>query len=446
MRNFSYKSLAAILACALLATPIWANNPFEDTTVTVQSSSTTESEEIADTATTEDSAAETKAAAPEVKSENKEGIITAGALNVRNAPWGDVLGTIHKDDKVQITGSMGDWYIIDFNGKTGYIYSSWVTTDDKQGITKATYGTVVSGQNLSIRRVPSGDIIGEYEPGTKVYILGEVGDWYKIKYNNNEAFVLKKYVDVTGKVSASTAPATQASTGSFTKFTGYCTASTLNVRASGWGTVVGYLYNGNSVTITGEDGDWYKCDFKGTTRYVSKKYISKTKPTGSSSSSSSSNNYSNAGSSSATGNATSAQSGTLQERVVSCARALVGSTNFRGNDVSGGRLACAKVATTALKNAGALDSVVLNCRSAVKNLKAKGWVEVSVPPYQEGDVITWKTYDYTGDGVKDEDTHIGIILKEGNTYKAMNNSSSLRTPRISEINIAPISRVLRKVN
>ena len=200
MRNFSYKSLAAILACALLATPIWANNPFEDTTVTVQSSSTTESEEIADTATTEDSAAETKAAAPEVKSENKEGIITAGALNVRNAPWGDVLGTIHKDDKVQITGSMGDWYIIDFNGKTGYIYSSWVTTDDKQGITKATYGTVVSGQNLSIRRVPSGDIIGEYEPGTKVYILGEVGDWYKIKYNNNEAFVLKKYVDVTGKV------------------------------------------------------------------------------------------------------------------------------------------------------------------------------------------------------------------------------------------------------
>ena len=123
---------------------------------------------------------------------------------------------------------------------------------------------------------------------------------------------------------------------------------------------------------------------------------------------------------------------------------MVGSTNFRTSDVSGGRLACAKVATTALKNAGALDRVYLNCRDSVKALKAKGWVEVTPPPYQEGDVITWKTYDYTGDGIKDEDTHIGIILKEGNTYKAMNNSSSLRTPRISDINIAPISRVLRK--
>ncbi|HNV71038.1 MAG TPA: hypothetical protein PKO06_15150, partial [Candidatus Ozemobacteraceae bacterium] len=77
-------------------------------------------------------------------------------------------------------------------------------------------------------------------------------------------------------------------------------------------------------------------------------------------------------------------------------------------------------------------------------LKAHGWKEVSAPPYREGDVITWKTYDYTGDGVKDPDTHIGIILKEGGSFKAMNNSSRLRTPRITDIGIAPVTRVLRK--
>ena len=123
----------------------------------------------------------------------------------------------------------------------------------------------------------------------------------------------------------------------------------------------------------------------------------------------------------------------------------MGSTRFRGPEVSGGRLACAQVVTTALKNAGALNNVHLNCRSAVTDLKSKGWKEVSVPPFREGDVILWKTYDYTGDGIKDPDTHIGIMVKEGNTFKAMNNSSSLRTPRLSDpYSIGPITRVLRK--
>ncbi|OQA07596.1 MAG: hypothetical protein BWY66_01327 [bacterium ADurb.Bin374] len=127
------------------------------------------------------------------------------------------------------------------------------------------------------------------------------------------------------------------------------------------------------------------------------------------------------------------------------ARKLIGSTQFRTADVDYGNLACAKVVTTALKNAGALDSVSLNCRSTVDMLHAKGWKDVSAPPYKEGDVILWKTYDYTGDGVKDPDTHIGIIVKEGNSYMAMNNSSRLRTPRLSEpSSIGPVTRVMRK--
>ncbi|HNW36964.1 MAG TPA: hypothetical protein PKM25_18640, partial [Candidatus Ozemobacteraceae bacterium] len=142
---------------------------------------------------------------------------------------------------------------------------------------------------------------------------------------------------------------------------------------------------------------------------------------------------------------TPAPAGNLQQRVAQEARKLVGSTRFRGAEVDYGNLACAQVVTTALKNAGAIDRVSLNCRESVNMLHAKGWKDVSAPPYREGDVILWKTYDYTGDGVKDPDTHIGIIVKEGNSYMAMNNSSRLRTPRITEPSaIGPVSRVLRK--
>ncbi|NLK94502.1 MAG: SH3 domain-containing protein, partial [Clostridiales bacterium] len=37
--------------------------------------------------------------------------------------------------------------------------------------------------------------------------------------------------------------------------------------------VIGYLYNGNTVTITGESGNWYAISYNGTTGYVAKEYI-----------------------------------------------------------------------------------------------------------------------------------------------------------------------------
>lgn len=370
MKSVSYLTLASVLAVTMTAAPICADtNPFgESTTVKLNSSEATTENASTETVV---KAAESPKAEESTKTEdvamNETGTITAEALYIRTSPWGDVAGTYKKGDKVKIVGQTGDWYKVNHEGKICYIHANWVTTSKRQGQTEAKYGTVNSTTALNVHRTPSGDVISKLNPGDQVYILGEVGDWVKIKINNNEAFVQKKYID--------------------------------NSPSSG----------------------------------------------ASSSSSSSSNTVASSNKSQSTTSGTTASSGSLQANIVKCAKELVGSTAFRGSDVSGGRLACAKVATTALKNAGALDKVRLNCRDAVKDLKAKGWKEVSVPPWQEGDVITWKTYDYTGDGVKDDDTHIGIILKEGNSFKAMNNSSSLRTPRITDpYCIGPISRVLRK--
>lgn len=76
-----------------------------------------------------------------------------------------------------------------------------------------------------------------------------------------------------------TAPSASTSS-TFAKFTGYVTASTLNVR-SGAGTshsILGTLSKGTAVTVTGQSGNWYKISYKSKTAYVSKQYISKTKP------------------------------------------------------------------------------------------------------------------------------------------------------------------------
>ena len=430
MKKHFYISLALVMAVVTFTAPLFALTPFdESTSVSVENQNN-------DLETADVSVKGENSGNKDYKTSVK-GTITAEALNIRSYPWGDIIGTYSKGDQIDIIGEVGDWYKVNYNGKIGYIHGNWVTTPDKQGQTAPKYGVVNNCLWANVHRTPSGDVLSKLQSGAQVYILGEIGDWYKIKYNGNEAFISKNYVDLTNSADNSNTNNNDSnnSNNSSELFTGYVTASALNVRTGAWGTIVGTLYKGDEVKVIGKSGDWYQIEYNGTTRYVSAKYIYNPKDSGSSSGSNGSSD---------SGNAVPASNGSLQQNIVASARALVGSTNFRTSDVSGGRLACAKVATTALKNAGALDKVYLNCRDSVKALKAKGWVEVTPPPYQEGDVITWKTYDYTGDGIKDEDTHIGIILKEGNTYKAMNNSSSLRTPRISDINIAPISRVLRK--
>ena len=128
----------------------------------------------------------------------------------------------------------------------------------------------------------------------------------------------------------------------------------------------------------------------------------------------------------------------ILSRIASSIRSLIGSTRFRGADVDGGNLACAKVVSTALVNAGILNRVRLNCDDVVADLRAAGWRSVRVPPYQEGDVVTWTTSRGPG-------RHIGIIVKQGNTFQAVSNSSSARTPRVHSINYMPITQVLRKV-
>jgi hypothetical protein len=134
-----------------------------------------------------------------------------------------------------------------------------------------------------------------------------------------------------------------------------------------------------------------------------------------------------------------AGSATAQQTAIGRAvRGLVGSTSFRGADVDGGNLACAQVVSTALVNAGAINRVSLNCDTVVSDLRAAGWQRVSVPPYQEGDVVTWTTSRGPG-------RHIGIIVQDGSSYSAISNSSLQITPRKHAINYLPVTQVLRKV-
>ncbi len=402
--------LAMLLAFSTLNPVLAGENPFSDKAVDISKESYTPSID--------------PDLPPLTEGKSEQGTVDVETtLNIRTSPWGDIIGNLKGGDKVTIVGQSGDWYKISVNGKTAYVHTAYVKRKGEKDKPFARQGWVNSAIGLNVRRVPHGDKIGALKDQAAVEILGVSGNYYKIKWgDDNEAFVDKRYIDT--KMPASPKDEIQNDS-----FVGYVTASALNVRKSPWGPIETTIPNGIAVKVTGKVDDWYRIDYNGKTRYVHADYIAKSR-----------------GGTPATTPPPSSTPGNLQQKIAQEARKLVGSHSFRGPEVDYGNLACAQVVTTALKNAGALTRVHLNCRSTVSDLKSKGWREVSVPPYQEGDVITWKTYDYTGDGVKDPDTHIGIIVKEGNSYMAMNNSSRLRMPRLTTPTaIGPITRVLRKV-
>ncbi|RCK77813.1 MAG: hypothetical protein OZSIB_2582 [Candidatus Ozemobacter sibiricus] len=142
--------------------------------------------------------------------------------------------------------------------------------------------------------------------------------------------------------------------------------------------------------------------------------------------------------------------GSLAQRVVNAAQDLVNRYRTSGSFpydplTEGGLLGCAQVATTALKNAGVPVSIELAVLRVIPQLRAAGWKEVVVPPYKAGDVVTWSTYDTSGDGRNDPDTHIGIVMQSGNSVQAMSNDSIARRPSIHSVTAFPVTRVLRAV-
>lgn len=58
---------------------------------------------------------------------------------------------------------------------------------------KKRIGTVTGGLNLNVRKTPGGEVVGCAAPDSKVDIVGEEGDWYKVS-NPFDGYVMKKFI------------------------------------------------------------------------------------------------------------------------------------------------------------------------------------------------------------------------------------------------------------
>ena len=127
--------------------------------------------------------------------------------------------------------------------------------------TMSVFADIKTTANLNMREGTntSTKIIQVIQKGEKVEVIKKDGRWSQVKYNGKTGYVYNRYLAET----------------TVKKGTVKVGDSRLNVRtkASMSGKIIGKLYTGNKVEIKGEDGNWYKIDYKGKTGYISKKYV-----------------------------------------------------------------------------------------------------------------------------------------------------------------------------
>ncbi|CEK34883.1 mannosyl-glycoprotein endo-beta-N-acetylglucosamidase,Beta-N-acetylglucosaminidase precursor,invasion associated secreted endopeptidase,Beta-N-acetylglucosaminidase,SH3 domain protein,Bacterial SH3 domain [[Clostridium] sordellii] len=205
-------------------------------------------------------------------------VVAATSLNVRSGPSTShgIIGSLKNNEKVEVISESNGWSKIKYNGKEGYVSSTYLKDSNEGGTSKPdekpNIGTkikVVSATSLNVRSGPSTShgIIGSLKNNEKVEVISESNGWSKIKYNGKEGYVSSTYLKDSNEGGTVTPPEQ-------TK-TKVVTATSLNVR-SGPSTrhgIIGSLKNNEKVEVISESNGWSKIKYNGKEGYVSSTYL-----------------------------------------------------------------------------------------------------------------------------------------------------------------------------
>ena len=122
--------------------------------------------------------------------------VNADALNLRAAPntGAGITAVAARDQAVVVQEIQNDyWFKVICNGVTGYMsgdylsYSKTMDADFGSGSIKGSGVRMRAGASLS------SNILGKYNSGTKMNVVGIDGEWYKVEYNGIYGYVHSDY-------------------------------------------------------------------------------------------------------------------------------------------------------------------------------------------------------------------------------------------------------------
>ncbi|MBF0544380.1 MAG: C39 family peptidase [Candidatus Riflebacteria bacterium] len=131
-------------------------NSATKTDISTSSSVSTNTNKASNTSTSQNTkTSNTTSNSPSVSNPVKGIVHVNPSLNIRNGPWGQVIGSFCDGAEVQIIGKDGDWYKISWNGTPAYCYSDYISIGGTTptGNTSGKIATSDGGAKLNVPKL-----------------------------------------------------------------------------------------------------------------------------------------------------------------------------------------------------------------------------------------------------------------------------------------------------
>lgn len=211
------------------------------------------------------------------------GAKTTSALNLRNgaSTSKSIIMTMPVGAEVIVGMTQNGWCKVVYNNTVGYASAEYLKTVSK---VSGNFGTgTVSGDDVRMRSGAGtgSSVIGTFDKGTKMSVIGAAGNWYEVSYNGKTGYVSADYMKLSVGNAASTPSATPSPTpsASTTTASGGFKASVIGTsvrlrsQANTSSDTLGYYSNGVSLTALGSVKDWYKVSYNGKVGYMAAQYV-----------------------------------------------------------------------------------------------------------------------------------------------------------------------------
>lgn len=195
--------------------------------------------------------------------------VTASALNIRSGPGTSysIVGSVKRSNIVVILEcTSNSWYRINYQGKEGYVSTEYLKDVLKAENFEAT--GKVTGSDCRMRSKPStsSSVLGTYNSGIKMNVIGINNGWYKVKYDGKTGYMRSDLMTIVGASSSSSnAPVTEEKTEiGIVKGYGCRMRSEPNTSSK----ILGTYNAGTRMTVLGSENGWYKIKYDGKTGYM----------------------------------------------------------------------------------------------------------------------------------------------------------------------------------
>lgn len=142
------------------------------------------------------------------------GTVNGTGVRLRSGPGTSyaILGSYDTGAAMTVTGESGDWYKVSCNGKSGYIYKTYLTLGGSTAASSGSFtvtaisdtaATAISAVHMRSGPATSYTSQRVLSAGTSVTITGESGSWYRVAYNGSVGYVYKTYLSTSSSASSS---------------------------------------------------------------------------------------------------------------------------------------------------------------------------------------------------------------------------------------------------